>query len=203
MTAGILLAAGVSARMGGANKLLLPWRGEPMVRLPARALVEAGLRPVIAVLGHEAGAVGRALEALPVRTVFNPDFREGMGASLRAGVQALPPDAVAVAVALGDLPALSAPIVRAVVAAFRASPRGIAVPVFRGRRGHPVVFDLERYRPALLGLRGDRGARDVVAAHPGDVLEVPVDDPAVIRDVDTPDAYEGVEGDDPCGFTRV
>ncbi len=194
MIAGILLAAGTSARMGGANKLLLPYRGEPLVCGPARALVDAGLHPVIVVVGHEAGAVARAVDHLPVRTVVNPDFREGMGASLRAGVEALPPDAVAVAVALGDLPGLSGEMVRAVVEAFRASSRGIAVPVFQGRRGHPVVFDLGRYRAALLGLRGDRGARAVVAAHPEDVLEVPVNDPGAVEDVDTPEAYEGLEG---------
>jgi len=190
--AGILLAAGASTRMGGANKLLLPYRGEPMVCGPARALLEAGLRPVVVVVGHDADAVERALEHLPVHTVVNPDFREGMGASLRAGVEALAPDAEAVAVALGDLPTLSGRSVRAVVEAFRASPRGIAVPVFRGRRGHPVVFDLCRYRAALAAVHGDRGARAVVAAHPGDVLEVPVDDPGVVQDVDTPEAYEGL-----------
>ncbi len=192
--AGILLAAGASTRMGGVNKLLLPYRGESLVCGPARAFVEAGLRPVIVVLGHEAGAVRGALGHLPVRTVVAPNFREGMGASLRAAVEALPPDAEAVAVGLGDLPALSAQAVRAVVEWFRASPLGIAVPVFRGRRGHPVVFDLERYRPLLLALGGDEGARTVLRTHAEDVLEVPVDDPGVVADVDTLEAYRRLPG---------
>ncbi len=194
MTAGILLAAGASRRMGGTNKLLLPVGGRPMVRRPAEALVGAGLDPVIAVLGRDAGAVAEALEGLPVVPVRNPDPDEGMGGSLRRGCEALPADADAVAVALGDLPGLRAPAVAAVVEAFRRGRQGIALPVCRGRRGHPVVLDLGRYRTALLGLRGDVGARLLVRAHPDDVLEVPVDDPGVLRDVDTWEDYEALGG---------
>ncbi len=189
MTAGVLLAAGASRRMGGTNKLLLPVGGRPMVRRPAEALVGAGLEPVIVVLGRDADAVAEALAGLPVRQVRNPDPDEGMGGSLRRGCEALPAGADAVAVALGDLPGLRPEAVRRVVEAFRRSPRGIAVPVHRGRRGHPVVLDLGRYRAELLALGGDRGARSLLRTHPHDVLEVPVDDPGVVADVDTPEEY--------------
>ncbi len=195
MTAGVLLAAGASRRMGGDNKLLLPVRGRPLVTWPAGALTGAGLEPVVAVVGRDADAVTRALSGLAVTCVRNDRHRDGMGSSVAAGVRAVPPEADAVAVAVGDLPGLRSDLVAAVVAAFRADPRGIAVPVFRGRRGHPVVFDLGRYRPALESLCGDAGARGVLAAHPDDVLEVPVDDPGVVQDVDTPEAYGAVVSD--------
>ena len=175
--------------MGGPNKLLLPIGTTCLVTQAAGALVDAGLNPVVAVLGRDAEEVAGALAALPVQTVVNPAWREGMGRSLAAGIAGLPPQMTAVAVSLGDLWALRPTTAAHVVAAFQNSPRGIAVPVYNGRRGHPVVFDLLRYRSFLLQLAGDQGARSLLAQVPGDVLEVVVDDPGVVLDVDTPDDY--------------
>ncbi len=190
--AGLLLAAGASARMGGPNKLLLPVEGEPLVRRPARALLEAGLRPVVVVVGRDAEAVRQALEGLPVLFAENPDFSEGMAGSLRKGVEALGSDVEAVAIALGDLPDLRAPVVRRLVAAFHDAAQGIVVPVHEGRRGHPVLLDLRRYRGELLALAGDEGARSILRRHPEEVLEVAVEDPGVTADVDTPEEYERI-----------
>ncbi|GAB6061528.1 nucleotidyltransferase family protein [Deferrisoma palaeochoriense] len=190
--AGVLLAAGASARMGGPNKLLLPVRGEPLVRWPAEALWDGGLGPLVAVVGRDASAVREALRGLPYRIEENPAFQEGMAGSLRAGVGALDESVDAVAVALGDLPNLRPQVVRFLAFLFRESPQGIVVPVYEGRRGHPVILDLKRYRRELLALTGDEGARSILARHPDDVLEVPVYDPGVITDVDTRDAYEAL-----------
>jgi molybdenum cofactor cytidylyltransferase len=187
--AGLLLAAGASRRMGR-PKLLLPVGGKPMLRWAAEALVAAGLSPVVAVLGHEALAVGETLAGLPVLRLENRSYPEGQASSLRAGVGALPPTCRAAAVALGDMPGLRAAAVVKLVEAFRSGGKGIALPVYHGRRGHPVVFDLERYRTELLALSGDEGGRSLLARHTEDVLEVPVGDAGVLLDVDTPEAYE-------------
>ncbi len=193
MSAAILLAAGASRRMGGANKLLLPVGGLAMVRRVALALVEGGLSPVVAVLGAEAAGVRTALAGLPVRFVVNERHEEGMGTSLACGVAHLEPGLESVAVAVGDLPGLRGSTVRRVAAAWAASDRGIAVPSFRGRQGHPVFFRLGRYRARLACLEGDRGARTLLAEHPEDVLVVPVDDPGAVTDVDTPEEYQRQE----------
>ncbi|GAB4264139.1 MAG: hypothetical protein Kow0092_15550 [Deferrisomatales bacterium] len=194
LIAGLLLAAGASTRMGGPNKLLLPVGGTPLVRRAAETLLAAGLAPVVVVLGRDAARVAEALDGLAVTSVENPEFAHGMAGSLRRGVEALGPEVGAVAVALADLPALRPETVRAVCRAFRASPRGVAVPVWRGRRGHPAVFDLARYRVALAAVEGDRGARGVLEAHPEDVLQVPVEDPGICVDVDTPADWAALEG---------
>jgi CTP:molybdopterin cytidylyltransferase MocA len=175
--------------MGGPNKLLLPVGGVPLVRRAAQALVGGGLSPVVVVLGREAGEVSRALRSLPVRGVRNPNWPQGMGTSIATGVSALAPETDAVAVSLGDLFALRAATVAHLAEAYEGSSRGIAVPVFRGRRGHPVIFRLGRYRDRLVTLSGDRGARALLTEAAEDVLEVVVDDPGTVQDVDTPAQY--------------
>ncbi|MEW6490790.1 MAG: nucleotidyltransferase family protein [Thermodesulfobacteriota bacterium] len=191
----MLLAAGSSRRMGGINKLLLPVGGVPLVRRAARVLLRAGLRPVVVVVGAGADAIREALDGLPVRLVENPRHLEGMGTSVAAGVAALGPEAAAVAVTVADLPRLRARDVRTVAEALAASERGIAVPVWEGRRGHPVFFALGPYRQLLEGLGGDEGARGILRARPGDVLEVAVSHPGGFDDLDTPEAYRCLSGE--------
>jgi molybdenum cofactor cytidylyltransferase len=181
--------------MGGPEKLLLPVGGVPLVRRSAGTLLAAGLSPVVVVVGAGAGAeaVGRALSGLPVRLVVNPRASEGMGTSLALGVSVLPPGARAVAIALGDMPRVEPGTLRRLLEGHRETGAGIVVPTWRGRRGHPVVFDLRRYREELRALGGDVGARDVLASHPADVLEVDAGDPGVVADVDTPEDYRALE----------
>jgi molybdenum cofactor cytidylyltransferase len=181
--------------MGGGNKLLLPVGGVPLVRRVARVLLRAGLRPVVVVAGAGADALGDALKGLPVRLVENPRHPEGMGTSVSAGVAALGPEVAAVAVTVADLPRLRERDVRSVAEALAGSERGIAVPVWEGRRGHPVFFDLGRYRELLEGLEGDEGARGILRARPADVLEVAVTHPGGFEDLDTPEAYRRLVGD--------
>lgn len=183
----IVLAAGLSTRLPGRNKLLLPVDGTPVVRRVVEALLGARAGPVVVVVGHQAEAVIRALEALPVRFATNARYAEGMGTSIAAGVAVADPGAEGYLICLGDLPGLNTAIVETVVDAFvRNGSASIVAPLHAGRRGHPVLFPAS-YRRALLELSGDRGARDVVRE--GSLLEVPVDDPGVVADVDTLDDY--------------
>lgn len=186
MTAGLIVAAGESRRMGSC-KVLLPAGGVPLVRIVATTLLDAGLSPVLAVLGFRAPEVAAALAGLPVICTTNPRFAQGMGTSLAAGVAALPSPTTSAVIALGDMPGVLPETIRALLLA-RGS-RGIAVPTYGGQRGHPVVFEMQRYRAWLEHLGGDRGARALLVTHPEDVVEVPVEDPGVVLDLDTQEEY--------------
>jgi xanthine dehydrogenase accessory factor len=117
--------------------------------------------------------------------VPNPAYAEGMGTSLRTGIESASADADAYVVALADMPGTTPALVASLLARWAAGRERIVVPVHRGHRGHPVIFPA-RFRPALLALSGDVGARGILRAHPQAVDEVPVDDPAVLFDVDLP-----------------
>lgn len=181
---GILLAAGRGRRfdpLGARNKLLqqLPG-GEPVVAASARLLLSCVPR-VVAVVPPEDGGVADILRALGCEVTVCPDADSGMGASLVHAIRhALP--AQGWLVALGDMPFVAP----ATLAALRDAVQdgaGIAAPVHDGRRGNPVAF-AGRHRDALLGMKGDQGARRLLQMVP--VREVAVLDPGILRDIDTP-----------------
>ena len=190
--AAIILAAGRAARMGRL-KQLLPVEGRPMVRRVAEAVCAANLAQVVAVIGAQAEAVTAALADLPLEIVVNATWREGMSASLRAGLRALRPDIGAALVVLADQPALTPDLLRLLVDRYRATGAPIVVPRYQGRRGNPVLWDRALF-PDLLAVEGDRGGRDLLKRYQDLVEWVDVDDPAVLLDVDTRRDYENLEG---------
>lgn len=185
---GLVLAAGMARRMG-TTKQLLPFGDKTVLQTVVDTLVDAKLAGVAVVLGHDAEAVRDSLRGRPVRFCVNEAYREGMFSSVLCGLRALPTDADAALIALGDQPQIALNAVRAVAQAYREGDKGIVVPVSGGRRGHPVLIDLSRYRREILSLSGDRGLKPVVRGHPEDTLEVPVDDEGILRDLDTPEDY--------------
>ena len=190
----LILAAGRGTRFGAAPKLLAPLDGRPLVRNAAEAALIARPRPVVAVLGAHGEAVRAALAGLDLTTIDNPDYAEGMATSLKAGIAALPPACRAVIVMLGDMPRVTAREIDGLVAAFRAADGKVSavVPVHGGRRGNPVLLNLDLLRGALAGLHGDRGAGPILASR-SDVLEIP-GGPGNALDIDTPDALAGLAG---------
>jgi molybdenum cofactor cytidylyltransferase len=180
MTVGaIVLAAGRSSRMG-ANKLAADLDGKPVVAHVADALAEAGL-PVLVVTGSDPAAIHQALAGRPVAFAHAPDFAEGMSRSLAAGLAAAPADWDAALVCLGDMPRIRA----ATFAAIAAAPP--VAPLFQGRRGHPVRWARQQFA-ALAAISGDQGGKPLLAALGDAVFELPVDDPGVLLDADTPEA---------------
>ncbi|MCE4223473.1 nucleotidyltransferase family protein [Methylobacterium sp. C25] len=186
--AAVILAAGRGTRFGPAPKLLALLEGEPLVRHVAKAALASSARPVVVVLGAHATAVAAALDGLDLHLVDNPDHAAGLSTSLRAGLAALPADTSAAIVLLGDMPRISAAHIDALAEAYRfADPRpGAVVPVTCGRRGNPVLLDLDRLADALAAVSGDRGAGPLLAGR-ADVLEIAMD-ASVAFDVDTPEA---------------
>ena len=186
---GIVLAAGSSSRMEGANKLLLPWKGQCVLQVVVERICEVGLGEVIVVTGHQRAAIEEALSYYPVRLVHNPDFAEGMAASIRVGVEAAVGEK-GYLFALGDMPQIASKTMLKVAEALKSS-ETIAVPVCNGRRGHPVAIG-SAYRDALLALTGDRGARPVLEKNAANVVEVAVEDEGIFVDVDTRESYRAM-----------
>ncbi|MBN1944881.1 MAG: nucleotidyltransferase family protein [Bradymonadales bacterium] len=184
----ILLAGGSSLRMG-VDKLSLPWDEGTVLDAALRPLVDlAEIDEVVVVVRGDRGPVFRPGRA---SVVVNDQAEEGMGSSLKVGVEAADPTSEAYILALGDMPLLRSALVAQLIAAWRAIGKGILVPVFEGRRGHPVVLS-GKYREALLASSGDVGARHLVARNEQDTVYYQVADPAVVADLDTPEGYQAM-----------
>ncbi len=193
--AAVVLAAGRSTRMGGSNKLLAEIAGEPLVRIAAEAAIASRAKPVIVVTGHERGRIERALAGLPVRLVHNPDFAQGLGTSLKAGIAAVPAEADGAIVCLGDMPQVDAALIDRLIAAFDPEKGALAVvPTIDGNRGNPVLWS-RRFFPDLMAIEGDVGARHLIARYSEAVVEVPLTGKAALVDVDTPEALTGLKAE--------
>ncbi|NIP60365.1 MAG: NTP transferase domain-containing protein [Gemmatimonadetes bacterium] len=182
MTAALVLAAGSASRFGG-QKLVAPYRGAPLVRRVVENALDSGADRVLVVVGHEADAVEETLAGLAVETVRNPEYREGMASSIRAGIRALAEGCEEVLVVLGDQPEVDAGLMDRVLEADPGGGVAVVAPVYREGQGNPVLFRASVF-PELLVLRGDRGARSVVERDPARVRRVTVERP-MPRDVDT------------------
>ena len=180
----IVLAAGRSSRMAGANKLLADLDGIPVIGHTLDALAAAGLPPPVVVTGHMAGEVAAAIGARPATLVVAADFADGMSRSLAAGLAGAPAEWHAALIVLGDMPRV-APATLAAIAAAAADADAVVVPVADGRRGNPVAWGRAHW-PRLMALTGDTGARTLLDWVT--VTTVAVDDEGIFADVDTPEA---------------
>lgn len=191
--AAVVLAAGRSTRFGADNKLIASHAGKPVVRHVIEALAAAAL-PVVVVVGHQAKAVRDALDGLAVTFVENANYADGMAGSLRCGIGALEASCDGAFIVLGDMPAISADLVRQLAARFSPDEgRAIIAPVFSGKRGHPVLW-ARRYFDELAAIAGDTGARHLLGVHHEAVDDVAWRDDSILLDVDTPQALAALAG---------
>jgi len=182
--AAIVLAAGRSSRMGPHNKLLEPIDGKSVIARVIASAIASGADPVVVVTGFEADRIEDALRGLNATFAHNPNFDEGMSTSIRAGLKALPADCDGALIMLGDMPEVERYDLEAPIAAF-AGRDTICIPVREGRRGNPVLWGAT-YFPEMTRLSGDAGAKQLIAKHPEQVIEVPVASNGIFADVDTP-----------------
>jgi molybdenum cofactor cytidylyltransferase len=186
----VVLAAGLSRRMGQHSKLLLSVAGEPMIRQTVKNVL--GLHPVetIVVTGHRAEDIKAAVADLPVRPVFNADYAQGQQSSVAAGVRALRAKCDVVMVMLGDQPLVTAAHLRALVEAVGGlGPKSIAVPYHRGQRGNPVLF-AARHIPAIAGGELNVGCRKLIKRYPDEVARIECEEDVFTRDCDTREDYD-------------
>jgi molybdenum cofactor cytidylyltransferase len=193
--AALVLAAGRSTRMGAINKLIAEIGGKPLVRIAAEQALASQASPVIVITGHERERIEAALSGLPVHFAHNPDYADGLGTSLKAGIAAVPADADAAIVCLGDMPQVDHQLIDKLIAAFDPE-RGalVVVPTFGGRRGNPVVWS-RRFFNDLMAIQGDIGARHLIGSYAEAVVEIPVAGGAALTDVDTPESFSAVKAE--------
>jgi molybdenum cofactor cytidylyltransferase len=191
MISAVVLAAGLSARMGR-PKLLLPYGERTVIEQVVSVLLSSpAADEVLVVTGHEHEAVELALADWSVCTVFNPDYAVGeMLSSVQVGLRAVAADSQAVLLAVGDMPAVQAGVVAQLVAAYWAAGDAcVYIPSYRMRAGHPVLVP-RSYWPAILALPRGASLRSAWQAEGSRIHWVTVDTPSVLRDMDTPADYE-------------
>lgn len=187
MIAAVILAAGSSSRMGR-PKQTLRVEGVAMLQVVLDTVRRTKVDLVVVVVGAHESEVRKEVDFRGERVIVNKAYDEGMSASIRVGLSEVP-DAEAALIVLGDQPLLAPETIDALIQTYLRFRSPIVVPVHRGRRGNPVLFDRSLFKE-VLKVTGDGGAKAVVRAHMDDVLEVPVDDEGVVTDVDVPADYD-------------
>ena len=187
--AAVVLAAGRSRRMAPHNKLLITDKaGKPMIARVVDNVLSSGARPILVVLGHQSEQIETALAGKPVRFIHAADYAEGLAASLKAGIAAVPEDCAAAVVCLGDMPLVTGRMIDRLVSAYDPEEgRQIVLPTFRGKQGNPMLWD-RRFFPEILQISGDSGARFLTGKYAEVLAEIEMGDDAVLRDFDTTDA---------------
>jgi molybdenum cofactor cytidylyltransferase len=189
VVAAVVLAAGLSSRMGR-NKLLLHVGGESLLRRAVRTAMAASLHPVLVVLGHEEERAREELRDLRCMPVRNPDYAQGMHTSLRAGIAAVPSDAAAAVVLLGDMPFVTAEMVRALVQRWSGAGAPLAISTYDGVIAPPILYGASLFAE-IRGLQGDGCGKRVVKQHRSEAVEVCWPSSA-LADLDAPADLERV-----------
>ena len=190
MLGAVILSGGASTRMGS-PKALLPYQGRPFLD----HLLEATHHPKIStrrvVLGPHAEAIAKAIHLPADETVINADWERGQLTSIHAALHSLPSGLDGMVLCLVDHPLISTTLVGELIAAFYTSHAPIVVPVYMGRRGHPVIFSSQLF-PELLAAPLDVGARSVVWAHRSEICEFPTNEEGCVLNLNDPEAFAKV-----------
>ena len=200
---GIVLAAGLSSRMGQL-KQLLPVGGIPSVIRVVRVLSES-IDDVIVILGHMANHIGEALENENCSCVFNEEYEEGMLSSIQCGLRSIEKKSSYI-IALGDQPQIKESTVSRLLKKGSLTKKGIVIPKFKGRRGHPI-FISSKYKDKIQNLDRTHGLNFVTRKYANDVLEMETDESEILKDMDTFSDYIRInqllhDGDEHAYYNR-
>jgi molybdenum cofactor cytidylyltransferase len=200
MICAIILAAGESKRMGK-PKLLLPFGEGTMIETVVNNVVQSKVDEVLVVLGSGAEKLAEKISSSflekilskkrHMKTTVNPNYRQGMLSSIQWGFESLPEDTRAALVVLGDQPLIPGSVIDKMIDAYERTKNGIILPVYDRKRGHPILIDV-KYRDELRQISPDTGLRALVHNHADDILEVEVDAPGILKDIDTVEDYNQI-----------
>jgi molybdenum cofactor cytidylyltransferase len=185
-TGGIILAAGDSSRFGEPKQLLL-WKGEPLIKHVVRSAINAGLSPVVVVVGSSANDVQAAIKETHMRIVNNTQWMEGMSTSIKTGLSTMTGEVGGVVFMQADQPQIPSGLIKSMVEAHQSSLNSIIAPQIGGQRGNPVLFDADTF-PDLLAIEGDVGGRALFSRYPVEWLIW--HDPKLLLDIDSPEDYQ-------------
>ncbi|MCP4310470.1 MAG: nucleotidyltransferase family protein [Bacteroidetes bacterium] len=183
----IILAAGSSKRMGS-QKMLLPFGDSTILETVIQNVLSSTIDSALVVLGANHDQIRKVIDPLPVEVCINENHESGMLSSVICGFSALPDDTGTALVFLGDQPGIPPVVSNAVIEAYNESLHGIVIPVTDHRRGHPLLVDF-KYKREIGRLDLEKGLRALMHHFPEDVLEVEVDQPGILLDIDTPEDY--------------
>ena len=183
----IILAAGESKRMGF-PKMLLNFNGKTMIEKVLDNVAESDSDSILVVLGAGREDLTGLVIKYGVKYCYNKNYRDGMLSSVQCGFRNLPSDTVATLVFQGDQPFIAPVVINMVINAYKTSGKGIVIPVYAGKRGHPLLLDI-KYSDQIDGLDPAQGLRSITYLNSADVLEVETDEPGILRDFDTYDDY--------------
>jgi molybdenum cofactor cytidylyltransferase len=183
----IVLAAGASERMGQ-PKMLLPFDGKNILGKVVDTAVEVTGAQVVVVLDERQEEILINVRELFVSFTFNPDPSQGMLSSVISGLNALPETTTAFFLFLGDQPQIQAKVAQNLKESWMKDPGGILIPVYGGKRGHPVLISI-RYQEEIKNLPAEYGLKGLMLRHPGEIRELECGAPEILRDIDTPADY--------------
>ncbi|MDD4569831.1 MAG: nucleotidyltransferase family protein [Tepidanaerobacteraceae bacterium] len=179
---GIILAAGEGKRAGG-GKLSRAIQGKPMLQCVVETAVHSGLDNILLVTGYERNLGEKIANQFSIKSYFNSDYPLGMSTSLKLGLSKVPFGISAVVVLLGDMPYIQRETLEAVIDLYKTTGGKIIIPVYNGRKGHPVLISCI-YKDEIYNISGDMGAREIIKKHVDEVIYLETGDPGILQDID-------------------
>lgn len=184
----IVLAAGLSTRMGQ-FKPLMPYQTKKIITVLIETLLNSDISTITVVTGYLADLIKEELTPYAINMVYNPRYNEGMHTSVICGVENIPENSDALMLFLGDQPHISSPLINKLIDFYQLSTKGIIIPSFSHRRGHPIIID-RKYFSDSLNLNSKEGLKQLINDNSYDIDYMLVNDDDVLFDIDTPKDYE-------------
>jgi molybdenum cofactor cytidylyltransferase len=183
----IILAAGESKRMK-IPKMILPFKGKTIIEKVIENVADSEVDKTLVVLGSDKDDILRKISHLPVMHCYNENYKQGMLSSVKCGFRSLPQKFRAALVFLGDQPTIESDVINMVISAYKTSAKGIIIPVFRNKHGHPLLID-SKYRDEVEMLKPDETLRALTHKFSDDVFDVEANTLDILKDIDTQDDY--------------
>jgi molybdenum cofactor cytidylyltransferase len=169
-------------------KMLLPYMGKTIIEKVIENVISSNVEKVLVVIGADHEAVIKVISGLQVTYCYNEHYKEGMLSSVKCGFKSLPDNFNAALVFQGDQPFINSGTINKIIAGYRKSDKGIAIPVYKEKRGHPILIN-SKYRNEIEKLNADEGLRSLAGKFHKDVLEIEINAPEILRDIDTKEDY--------------